>query len=126
MAGDEKSEERRILVVDDDEGVREALVALLQMMDYSVASAANGKEALDYLRNAPTPDLIISDIAMPVMDGKNFRREQIKDPRLAQVPVIVVSALSDRTDIDANEFLIKPVDVDVLLAAVDRYCRGSR
>lgn len=126
MAGDEKSEERRILVVDDDEGVREALVALLQMMDYSVASAANGKEALDYLRDSPTPDLIISDIAMPVMDGKNFRREQIKDPRLAQIPVIVVSALSDRTDIDANEFLIKPVDVDVLLAAVDRYCRGSR
>ena len=81
---------------------------------------------MDYLRGAPTPDLIISDLAMPVMDGKQFRREQIKDPRLAKVPVIVMSGLADRTDIDATEIFVKPVDVDVLLAAVGRHCRGSR
>ena len=126
MPGDKKAEGPRILVVDDDEGVREAMVGILQTMGYFVASAINGKEALDYLRDAATPDLIISDLAMPVMDGRQFRREQVKDPRLARVPVIVPSALSDRTDIDANEIFIKPVDVDVLLATVDRYCRGSR
>jgi len=126
MPGDEKREGPRILVIDDDEGVREAMVGILEMTGYRVASATNGKEALDYLRDAATPDLIISDLAMPVMDGKQFRRMQIKDPRLAKVPVIVVSALSDRSDVDANEIFIKPVDVDVLLAAVDRYCRGSR
>ena len=126
MPGDEKHEGPRILVIDDDEGVREAMVGILEMTGYRVASATNGKEALDYLRNAATPDLIISDLAMPVMDGKQFRRMQVKDPRLAKVPVIVVSALSDRSDVDANEIFIKPVDVDVLLAAVDRYCRGSR
>ena len=112
-----------ILVVDDDEGIREAMVSILQVMGYSVASANNGKDALDYLRNAATPDLIISDLAMPIMDGRQFRREQVKEPRLAKIPVIVVSALSDQTDIDANEIFIKPVEVEILLAAVDRYCR---
>ena len=126
MPGDEKHDGPRILVIDDDEGVREAMVSILQVMGYSVASAINGKEALDYLRNAATPDLIISDLAMPIMDGRQFRREQVKEPRLAKIPVIVVSALSDQTDIDANEIFIKPVEVEILLAAVDRYCRGSR
>ena len=127
MPGDDKKRERhQILVVDDDEGIREAMVSILQVMGYSVASAINGKEALDYLRNAATPDLIISDLAMPIMDGRQFRREQVKEPRLAKIPVIVVSALSDQTDIDANEIFIKPVEVEILLAAVDRYCRGSR
>jgi len=122
MPRDQKDEGHRILVVEDDEGVREAMVNILQVMGYCVASAINGKEALDYLRDAATPDLIISDLAMPVMDGRQFRREQVKDPRLAKVPVIVVSALSDQTDIDANEIFIKPIDVDILLAAVARYC----
>jgi len=127
MPGDDKNRERhQILVVDDDEGIREAMVSILQVMGYSVASAINGKDALDYLRNAATPDLIISDLAMPIMDGRQFRREQVKEPRLAKIPVIVVSALSDQTDIDANEIFIKPVEVEILLAAVDRYCRGSR
>ena len=126
MPGDEKHDGPRILVIDDDEGVREAMVSILQVMGYSVASAINGKDALDYLRNAATPDLIISDLAMPIMDGRQFRREQVKEPRLAKIPVIVVSALSDQTDIDANEIFIKPVEVEILLAAVDRYCRGSR
>jgi len=123
---DEKRERHQILVVDDDEGIREAMVSILQVMGYSVASANNGKDALDYLRNAATPDLIISDLAMPIMDGRQFRREQVKEPRLAKIPVIVVSALSDQTDIDANEIFIKPVEVEILLAAVNRYCRGSR
>jgi len=126
MPGDDKTRERhQILVVDDDEGIREAMVSILQVMGYSVASAINGKDALDYLRNAATPDLIISDLAMPIMDGRQFRREQVKEPRLAKIPVIVVSALSDQTDIDANEIFIKPVEVEILLTAVDRYCRGG-
>src|SRR5271154_980778 len=123
MSGDEKSEDCRILVVEDDEDAREALVALLQMKGYSAVPAGNGKEALDYMRQAPLPDLIILDLWMPVMDGWQFRREQIKDPRLAQIPVIVVTALSDRTDVDANEIIIKPVDVDHLLTTVGHYCK---
>ena len=90
---DERKEEPRILVVEDDEDAREAMVALLQMKGYRAVPAGNGQEALDYLRRAPVPDLIILDLWMPVMDGWQFRSEQAKDPRLKNVPVIVVTAL---------------------------------
>jgi CheY-like chemotaxis protein len=96
------------------------------MKGYRAVPAGNGKEALDYLKKAPVPDLIILDLWMPVMDGWQFRSEQVKDPRLAKVPVIVVTALSDRTDIDANEIIIKPVDVDRLLTKVSQYCKREQ
>jgi CheY-like chemotaxis protein len=120
---DEKKDDPRILVVEDDEDAREAMVALLQMKGYRAVPAGNGQEALDYLRRAPVPDLIILDLWMPVMDGWQFRSEQVKDPRLKNVPVIVVTALSDRADVDANEVIIKPVDVNRLLTTVSQYCR---
>ena len=123
MHGRRKTEDPRILVVEDDEDAREAMVALLQMKGYRAVPAGNGQEALDYLRQAPVPDLIILDLWMPVMDGWQFRIEQVKDPRLAEIPVIVVTALSDRADVDANEIIIKPVDVDRLLTTVGHYCR---
>lgn len=123
VQGDKKKEDPRILVVEDDDDAREAMVALLQMKGYRAVPAGNGKEALDYLHQAPVPDLIILDLWMPVMDGWEFRAEQIKDPRLKKVPVIVVTALSDRDDLDANEVIIKPVDVDRLLTSVSQYCR---
>jgi len=127
MPGDEqRKEDPRILVVEDDEDAREAMVALLQMKGYRAVPAGNGQEALDYLHQAPVPDLIILDLWMPVMDGWQFRREQKQDPRLAAVPVVVVTALSDRADVDANEIIIKPVDVEHLLNTVDRYCRRER
>jgi CheY-like chemotaxis protein len=123
MHGDEDGTAPAILVVEDDEDAREAMVALLQMKGYRAVPAGNGREALDYLEEAPAPDLIILDLWMPVMDGWHFRSEQIKNPRLAHIPVIVVTALSDRADVDANEVIIKPVDVDRLLSTVDHYCR---
>ena len=115
--------EPRILVVEDNEDVREAMVAVLQMKGYRVASAGNGREALDYLQVAPAPDLIITDLSMPVMDGRQFRLEQVKDARIAKVPVVLITALSDRADLDVNEILLKPVDVDHLLMVVSRHCK---
>jgi CheY-like chemotaxis protein len=116
----------RILVVEDDEDAREAMVALLQLKGYRAVPAGNGKEALDYLQRAPVPDLILLDLWMPVMDGWEFRHQQKQDPRLATVPVVVVTALSDRTDVDADEIIIKPVDVEHLLTTVSHYCRRER
>ena len=126
MQDDKRRDDPRILVVEDDEDAREAMVALLQMKGYRAVPAGNGKEALDYLNRAPVPDLIILDLWMPVMDGWQFRNEQIKDPRLAEIPVIVLTALSDQTDMDANEIIIKPVDVDRLLTTVSHYCRHEQ
>jgi CheY-like chemotaxis protein len=123
MESDRERERPTILVVEDDEDAREAMVALLQMKGYRAVSAANGRAALDYLDQGPAPDLIILDLWMPVMDGWQFRSEQTRNPRLAHIPVIVVTALSDRADVDANEVIIKPVDVDRLLSKVDQYCR---
>jgi CheY-like chemotaxis protein len=123
MESDRERENPNILVVEDDEDAREAMVALLQMKGYHAVPAANGRAALDYLDQAPAPDLIILDLWMPVMDGWQFRSEQTRNPRLAHIPVIVVTALSDRADVDANEVIIKPVDVDRLLTKVDQYCR---
>ena len=122
MQADENREGASILIVEDDEDVREAMVAFLEMKGYAVASAGNGREALDYLRDPPAPDLIITDLAMPVMDGRQFRREQLKDARLASIPMLVITAMADRTHIDASEILLKPVDADVLLTAVNRHC----
>jgi CheY-like chemotaxis protein len=113
----------RILVVEDDEDAREALIAILEMRGYSAVPASNGREALNYLQSAPDrPDLIILDLWMPVMDGWRFRKEQKKDPKLAKVPVVVVTALSDSANVDADEIIIKPVDVDRLLETVSHYC----
>jgi CheY-like chemotaxis protein len=123
MRGDDEREEPKILVVEDDEDARDAMVALLQLKGYRAVPASNGREALDYLDQAPPPDLIILDLWMPVMDGWQFRSEQMKNPRLADIPVIVVSALGDHAEVEANEIIIKPVDVDRLLATIGHYCR---
>ncbi len=82
-----------LLLVDDDERVREALVALLEAQGYPVVGAANGREALDVLRvRGLRPGLILLDLMMPVMDGWQFRAAQLADAELATVPVVVFSA----------------------------------
>jgi len=119
----EKEAEARILVVEDDTDAREALLAILQMEGYRAVPAVNGKEALDYLARAPAPALIILDLWMPVMDGWQFRSEQIKNPRLVEIPVIVLTSLTERAEVDANEIITKPVDIDHFLNTVSRYCK---
>jgi CheY-like chemotaxis protein len=123
MPAKDEREAPQILVVEDDDDTREALVALLEINGFRAVPAGNGREALDYLNRAPAPDLIILDLWMPVMDGWQFRREQVSNPRFADVPVVVVTALSDQTDLDVNEVIIKPVDVNRLLTTVANYCR---
>ena len=114
-----------VLIVEDDADLREMMAQLLQLEGFDAHTVANGREALDYLKDdgAP-PRLILLDMMMPVMDGWEFRREQQRSPKLAEVPVIVLSAL-DQTrvgDIGAVAFLKKPLDFDRLLDLVRRYC----
>jgi CheY-like chemotaxis protein len=112
-----------IMVVDDDQGAMEALSDILEYEGYLVERAGNGLQALEHLQTTrPSPDLIILDLLMPVMDGWEFRMRQKEDPDLAKVPVLVVTAIAATAGIDAVCVLHKPVDVDALLRTVARYC----
>jgi CheY-like chemotaxis protein len=112
------NENPKLLVVEDDEGARAALGDILDLEGYNVALSANGAEALDYLHNEPLPDLIILDLQMPVMNGWQFRREQIKIAEFAAVPVIVITAFQSAGDIDVREIVHKPIDIERLLALI--------
>jgi CheY-like chemotaxis protein len=113
-----------VMVVEDDFAIRETLRELLEEEGYKVVEASNGAEALSRLR-ARTPRLILLDLMMPVMDGWEFRHELEEDPRLASIPVIVISAdhaLEEKVDsMHVEGYLAKPFELDRLLAAVERY-----
>ena len=113
---------RTVLVIDDEQDIREIFETVLRYDGYEVLSAGDGQQALDLLRRGARPDAILLDLMMPQMDGWQFRVAQRQDPALASIPVIAVSA--DRTAkaaaIDANAYLAKPVDVNALLLALDR------
>lgn len=72
---------KQILVVEDDTSIRELLVELLESEGYVVSSAVNGLEGIKYLQSQQTPDLILIDLMMPVMDGYSFRSEQLKNSK---------------------------------------------
>lgn len=122
----ERSAERLVLVVDDDPDILQTLALCLSTEGYRVLMAANGREALDLL-SRERPACILLDLMMPVMDGWQFREEQIRRAELAEIPVIVVSAVGkDRIDkIDADAYLSKPVDLEKLLERVTEYCRPA-
>jgi CheY-like chemotaxis protein len=96
----------------------------LELEGFQVEVAANGRQALERLTAGMHPCVILLDLMMPVMDGWQFRREQVRDRELAEIPVIVVSAAGrDRiAEIDANAYLTKPVDLEQLLERVSHYC----
>jgi CheY-like chemotaxis protein len=113
-----------VLIVEDDEDLREMMAQLLTLEGFHAAAVANGREALEYLHLRDKPDVILLDLMMPVMDGWEFRRQQQADPALAPVPVIVLSALDQAraSSLDADAFLKKPLDFDRLLSLVRTYC----
>jgi CheY-like chemotaxis protein len=120
---------KRILIVEDDAAIRDALTLLLRDEGYAVVGAPNGLEALRHLKENGPPDLILLDLMMPVMDGWQFSKEQQQDPSLKGVPVVLLSAngnVQQRASmLGAVGFLQKPVEVAELLDAIHRYC-GER
>jgi serine/threonine protein kinase len=116
---------RQVLVVDDDPAARDSLRKLLEREGYTVATAADGREALARLRAFPLPDLILLDLLMPVMDGWEFLREQRHDPALASVPVVVISGTDPAPGSGLPEFLRKPLAPDRLVGAVRRHAEKT-
>jgi CheY-like chemotaxis protein len=116
-----------VLVVEDDVDIRQALVEILEEHGFPAIGAGDGAEALDYLRKAPElPCLILLDLMMPVMDGATFREEQRKEPRIASIPVVVLSAYRDLerhvTGLDAVSVLRKPPSVRELVTVLQAHC----
>ncbi|MBC7545916.1 MAG: response regulator [Candidatus Sericytochromatia bacterium] len=112
-----------ILVVDDDQDIREALIEILSDEGHTASGAGNGAEALVSLRQFPRPDLILLDLMMPVMNGWDFTAEIAKDPVLSQIPVVLLSGggeLQQHADsLRVTAFLVKPIKVDALLTMVE-------
>src|SRR3954468_24708595 len=111
-----------ILVVEDDEATREAECLLLRNRGYEVASAADGREALDRLRAGLRPRLILLDLMLPVLDGYALRAELLRDPELGGIPVVVcwaAAALPGRAGtLRPAAVLAKPFEPNRLAEAV--------
>lgn len=116
-----------VLLVEDDVAISEAFAQILEDEGYAVARAPNGQIALDYLRGGGRrPALILLDLMMPVLNGYEFRAEQLRDPHIADIPVVIVSA--DRGAklaagaLQVQHVLPKPVDIGRLLDTVADLC----
>jgi DNA-binding response OmpR family regulator len=112
-----------VLVVDDDEGIRDLVSFKLEMAGYRTTTAADGCTALSVV-NHIRPDLVVLDIAMPGLDGVSVCYQMHADPSTAQIPVIMLSGRATATDIGlallcgAQEYLPKPVNPDALVRHV--------
>ena len=116
-----------VLVVDDDAESRPILAKLLRLEGYETMTAANGEEALARL-NERLPCLILLDMDMPVMDGYEFRERQLKDPRVADIPVLCLTgavALDEVAQEIGMRCLSKPVGWEDILMEVQQICRPS-
>jgi CheY-like chemotaxis protein len=119
-----------ILVVEDDDIIRDTLLDFLDDNGYQAIGAEHGKDALNKLAGAArTPCLIVLDLMMPVMDGQVFRERQLEDPALSRIPVVVISAYKDLAPLiqsmKVDTYLAKPLKLGDLLAVVQRHCPGD-
>jgi len=120
----------RVLIVDDEARIREVLVTLLEDEGYTAVAVAHGQAALDYLHTHPPPCCIVLDLYMPVLDGWQFHRHQLRTPHLAGIPVIVMSAVAHALEplawFQAASYLAKPFGVDEVLARITPLCPPPR
>lgn len=115
-----------VMLIEDDEDIRMDLGAILEDEGFTVTTASNGCEALDYLRQEYTPRLILLDLMMPVMNGWELRGELLKDQRLAGIPVVVISGAADvareARALGAVGYLVKPImEFAPLFTLLDTY-----
>jgi CheY-like chemotaxis protein len=124
---DVRGPSRRLLFIEDDDATRRSLAEALQGDGYEVVTAANGREALQFLQNGLRPSAILLDVMMPVMDGWDFRHVQLSDPSLREIPVLLVTASgfsleTIRQQFGDVELIRKPIRYAVLQEALRRAC----
>jgi CheY-like chemotaxis protein len=115
-----------ILVVEDDADARDAFQTLLQYEGCDVTTANDGAEALAQLRHGVSPCLIILDLLMPGKSGADFRDEQVADPAIADIPVVLLSGSGELRNeaarLGIEHYIAKPLNPDRLIRLVEHYC----
>lgn len=121
----------RILIIEDDQGIRGNTAELLQLEGYLVATASNGRTGLEKIK-CETPDLILCDILMPEMDGFSVLGHVGQDPDLKRIPFIFFSAKSEKIDIKAgidagaDDYLTKPFELEDLLTTIEKHVNKQK
>ena len=116
--------EDQVMIVEDEAESRFFLAKVLQLEGFNVVTFSNGAEALTHLGQSPPPCLVIFDLRMPVMDGSQFRAAMLREPTLAKIPAVVVTAYEPpaAANLAALRVFRKPVDVEALLTTVRENC----
>jgi CheY-like chemotaxis protein len=114
-----------ILLVEDEPATAEMLRFFLEMSDIRVITASNGREALVQLERT-RPDVVLSDVMMPRMDGRELSHAMSVHPAYRSIPVVLMSAAHEvaKRATGAAAFLAKPLDLELLLATVERFMDG--
>ena len=114
---------KRVLVIDDDDDIREFLRILLGLEGYVVLEAREGREGLEAARSENPPHVILLDLMMPGMNGWQFLRARGEDPALERIPVLVLTGAGPTAVAREFEVFSKPIDIAALMAAVSRSCQ---
>jgi two-component system response regulator MprA len=118
-----------VLVVDDDEDIRDAMVMLLDLKGYAAASAADGLDALEQIRTRGSPGVVLLDLRMPRMYGEEFISAVHADPALGPPPIVLMSGDSNArevaTALGVQSFLKKPIELSDLVATVARFVHNG-
>lgn len=119
-----------VLVVEDDDDIRNAVAEVLEEAGFVTSLATHGAEALESLRSGKVPDLILLYLMMPVMDGFEFRANQAREEAWANIPVVVMSADGNiavkKERAGSAAYLRKPLDIYELVAVVERLISETR
>jgi CheY-like chemotaxis protein len=116
--------QKKILIIEDDEGIRDSIRDILELKNYQVECASNGEEGIQALRRGRLPDVILLDLMMPIKDGFQFRLEQQQDPVLGSIPVVVLTAdahiLQNKEKLNCEMYITKPFDLETILQAIEQ------
>jgi two-component system chemotaxis response regulator CheY len=118
---------KTVLVVEDDQQIRDAVIEILETAGYQAVGAEDGQKALEYLTASQTlPCAILLDLMMPTMDGWQFRTHQQQDRKLKEIPIVVITAdgnaQAKAKKMNAEGWVKKPIEIKSLLATVSRVC----
>jgi len=117
-----------VLVVDDDRDLVRLMSRYLSLEGFTPVTAANGRDALDYLQGGGAAKVILLDLRMPIMDGWAFRRAQLADPAIARIPVVVLSGVAEvegLRQLDVAATFSKPVSLPQMIATIRRLIEAA-